>query len=175
MPRDSRSLLFLARFGILLVVFYFLVAWRPINDAVIEPFTAGIASVSTALVNAVGEPATVAGTEIRSAGFAVNIENGCNGVETLLLFVSAILAFPAALRWKAIGLLAGFAAIEILNLVRVVSLFWIGRHHPLLFSSAHTVIWQSVVVLFGVLLFLLWAARPTAAAALAGPRRGGRP
>jgi exosortase H (IPTLxxWG-CTERM-specific) len=172
MRRESRSLSFLARFGILLVLFYFLVAWHPINDAVIEPFTSGIASISTALLNAVGEPATVSGTEIRSGGFAVNIENGCNGVETLLLFVSAILAFPAPPRWKAVGLLAGFAAIEILNLVRVVSLFWIGLRHPALFSSAHTVIWQSVVVLVGVLLFLLWASQPPARAAATGPRRG---
>jgi exosortase H (IPTLxxWG-CTERM-specific) len=174
MRRESRSLSFLARFGGLLLLFYFLVAWRPINDAVIEPFTDGIASISTSLLNVLGERATVAGTEIRSASFAVNIKNGCNGVETVLLFGSAVLAFPTTLRRKAIGLLLGFAAIEVLNLVRVVSLFWIGRHHPSLFSSAHTVIWQSVVVLFGVLLFLLWAARPTAAAALAGPRRGGR-
>ena len=173
MRRDSRSLFFLARFGIFLVLFYFLVAWRPINNAVIEPFTAGIASVSASLLKAIGEPVTAAGTEIRSASFAVNIENGCNGVETLLLVVSAILAFPAAARWKALGLLAGFAAIEILNLARVISLFWIGRHHHALFSSAHTVIWQSVIVLAGVLLFLLWTSQPAAAAvAAARPRRG---
>jgi exosortase H (IPTLxxWG-CTERM-specific) len=175
MRRESRSLSFLARFGILLVLFYFLVAWRPINDAVIEPFTAGIASISASILNVLGERTTVAGTEIRSASFAVNIKNGCNGIETVLLFGSAVLAFPTTLRRKGIGLLLGFATIEALNFVRVVSLFWIGRHHPSLFSSAHTVIWQSVVVLFGVLLFLLWAARPTAAAAPAGARRGERP
>jgi len=44
-PR-RRSLLFLARFAVLLVVFYFLVAWRPVNGAVIVPFTAGIARAS---------------------------------------------------------------------------------------------------------------------------------
>jgi exosortase H (IPTLxxWG-CTERM-specific) len=156
---NRRSLAFLARFAGFLVALYFLVAWRPVNDAVIEPFTAGIASISGALLNALGERASVTGTEIRDLGFAVNIENGCNGIETILLFASAVLAFPAAPRRKAIGLLVGFLAIEILNFVRVVSLFWIGRHHPALFSSSHTVIWQSIVVLFGVLLFLAWARR----------------
>jgi exosortase H (IPTLxxWG-CTERM-specific) len=171
--RDRRSLLFLARFGAVLVVLYFLVAWRPINDAVIEPFTAGIAWVSAALLNAIGEPVSAAGTEIRSSGFAVNIENGCNGIETILLFASAVLAFPSSLRRKAVGLLLGAAAIEILNLVRVVSLFWIGRHRPALFSSSHTVIWQSVVVLFGVLLFLAWAkAKPPGATAENAPAGG---
>ncbi len=171
--QNRRSFIFLARFAGLLILFYFLVAWRPINDAVIEPFTAVIASVSASILNAIGERVTVSGTEVRSAGFAVNIENGCNGIETVLLFVSAVLAFPSTARRKAFGLLLGFAAIEVLNFVRVVSLFWIGRHHPSLFSSSHTVVWQSLVVLFGVLLFLVWATRRTEAAPVKFPR--GRP
>ena len=71
---------------------------------------------------------------------------------------------------KLIGLPKPFAAIQLLNLVRVVSLFWIGAHRPALFSSSHTVLWQSAVVLFSVLLFLFWASREqrTQAAAAAG-------
>lgn len=154
-----RSVGFLVRFVVLLVVFYLIVASRPVNDAVIVPFTAGIASVSGKLLNVLGERAEVAGTEIRSSSFGVNIENGCNGVETALLFGAAVLAFPANWKSRLIGLFAGFVAIQILNLLRVISLFWIGLHRPALFSSSHTVIWQSVVVLFGVILFLVWASR----------------
>jgi exosortase H (IPTLxxWG-CTERM-specific) len=157
-PR-RRSVGFLVRFVVLLVVFYFIVASRPVNDAVIVPFTAGIASVSGRLLTALGERAEVSGTEIRSSSFGVNIENGCNGVETALLFGAAVLAFPASWPRRLLGLLAGFLAIQVLNLFRVITLFWIGLHRPALFNSSHTVIWQSVVVLFGVLLFLIWASR----------------
>ena len=154
-----RSIGFLLRFVVYLVVFYLIVASRPVNDAVIVPFTAGIATVSGRLLNALGEKAEVSGTEIRSSSFGVNIENGCNGVETGLLFGSAVLAFPSRWSRRLIGLALGFLAIQVLNLVRVITLFWIGLHRPALFSSSHTVIWQSVVVLFGVLIFLLWASR----------------
>ena len=154
-----KSLVFLARFLALLVAFYLLVAWNPVNDAVVVPFTSAIARVSGALLGAVGEKVTVAGTEIRSGAFAVQIENGCNGVEAALLFGSAVLAFPASWKRRAAGLAAGFAVIQALNLVRVVSLFWIGAHRPALFDSSHTVIWQSAVVLASVLLFLFWASR----------------
>jgi exosortase H (IPTLxxWG-CTERM-specific) len=154
-----KSLLFLARFLALLVAFYLLVAWNPINDAVIVPFTSAIAHVSGAILAAFGEKVTVAGTEIRSGAFSVQIENGCNGVEAALLFGSAVLAFPAPWKRRLLGLVAGFAAIQALNLVRVVSLFWIGAHRPALFNSSHTVIWQSAVVLASVLLFLYWASR----------------
>ena len=156
---NRRSVLFLVRFVVLLVVFYVVIASRPVNDAVIVPFTAGVARVSAALLSGIGEKVSVAGTEIRSGAFAVNIENGCNGVEAALLFGSAVLAFPAPWRRRVLGLVAGFAAIQLLNLVRVVSLFWIGAHRPALFSSSHTVLWQSAIVLFSVLLFLFWASR----------------
>ena len=154
-----RSTLFLVRFVALLVALYFLVASHPVNDAVIVPFTAGIARVSAGVLNLFGERVSVTGTEIRSDRFAVQIANGCNGVETALLFGSAVLAFPAPWRRRLVGLLLGFLAIQVINLVRVVSLFWIGAHQPALFSSSHTVLWQSIVVLCGVLLFLLWASR----------------
>ena len=173
---NRRSLGFLATFVALLVASYFLVASRPVNDAVIVPFTAGVARVSAAVLNLLGENVVVNGTEIRSATFAVNIENGCNGIETALLFGSAVLAFPAPWKRRLVGLLLGFAAIQAINLVRVVSLFWIGAHRPALFSSSHTVLWQSIVVLCGVLLFLLWASReqrrPVAVPAGNGPTQG---
>jgi len=154
-----RSLLFLVRFVVLLVVLYLAVAWNPVNDAVVVPLTAAIARVSGGLLNVLGERVTVAGTEIHSGAFAVQIENGCNGLEAILLFAAAVLAFPAPWRRKLVGLIVGFAAIQTLNLVRVVSLFWIGAHRPEFFSSSHTVLWQSAVVLASVLMFLAWAAR----------------
>ncbi len=171
-PR-RRSLLFLARFAVLLVVFYFLVAWRPVNDAAIVPFTAGIARVSAGILRVLGEDVTVAGTEIRSPRFAVNIENGCNGVETALLFGAAVLAFPAPWKRRLLGLAAGFAAIQVINLVRVVSLFWVGAHRPALFTASHTVLWQSIVVLCGVLLFLAWATREQRARGAVAPASDG--
>ena len=157
--RRRRSLVFLGKFAALLVGFALLVSWTPVNDSVVVPFTSLVAKAAAVALNALSEGVTVEGTAIRSPAFAVDVENGCNGLETALLLAAAILAFPASWRARALGLVAGFAGIQAINLVRVVSLFWIGRHRPSLFSAAHTVIWQSIVVLAGVVLFLVWAAR----------------
>ena len=73
-------------------------------------------------------------------------------METALLLAAAVLAFPAGWRQRLIGFLLGFLGIQVLNLIRVVSLVWIGRHRPALFDSSHTVIWQTIVILCGVLL-----------------------
>ncbi len=158
-PPEGRPLAFLARFGVLLVLSYFALAARPVNDALVVPFTAGIARVCGGILGALGEPVAVAGTRIQSPAFAVEIENGCNGLETVLLFGCAVLAFPAPWKRRLVGLAVGLVAIEAFNLVRVVTLFWIGAHRPSLFGPSHTVVWQTLVVLFGVLLFLGWAAR----------------
>jgi len=167
-PQRS-STRFLLLFVGFLVVFYAVIAVHPVNDHVVVPFTEAIARVSASLLNAAGERVGVAGTTVSSSNFSVNIENGCNGLETALLLAAAVLAFPASWAQRAIGFAGGFIAIEAINLVRVVTLFWIGAHHAALFVSAHTLVWQSLVVLAGVALFVFWAtivtkhkARPSA-------------
>ena len=49
---------------------------------------------------------------IASPRFSVNIENGCNGLETALLLAAAVLAFPASWVERAAGFVAGFAVIQ---------------------------------------------------------------
>ncbi len=165
--RNRRSAFFVARFLAFLIGAYFVIASHPVNDRIIVPFTGGVARLSASVLNTLGERVTVSGTAIRSDRFAVEIENGCNGVETALLFGAAVIAFPAPWRRRGVGLLFGFLAIEAINLVRVVTLFWIGAHRPALFGPSHTVLWQSIVVLCGVLLFLVWASREARAMAAA--------
>jgi exosortase H (IPTLxxWG-CTERM-specific) len=159
LARYRQEVRFLALFAILLGGGFALLAWNPVNDRAVVPFTAAVASWSGGLLNLVGQGVTRDGTVLRSARFAVNIENGCNGVETLVIFFSAVLAFPASWRAKAAGLLFGSLAIQVVNLVRVAALFLTGVYLPELFDSSHTVIWQTIVVLCGVLLWLYWAQR----------------
>lgn len=99
------------------------------------------------------------GTVIQGPRFTVNIRNGCNGVEAMLIFLAAVLAFPASSRSRLIGLALGILAIQIVNLVRVVALYLTGVYFPRIFDSSHTVIWQTIVILFGVLLWIFRANR----------------
>jgi exosortase H (IPTLxxWG-CTERM-specific) len=168
-PRRSPAR-FLLTFGALLLLFYFAIAIHPVNDRIVVPFTAGVARASAAVLNVLGERVAVSGTTIASRFFSVNIENGCNGLETALLLAAAVLAFPATARQRAVGFFGGFAAIQLLNLVRVVSLFWIGAHRPKWFGSAHALVWQSIVVLAGVALFVLWASRVASRSLRTGAR-----
>ncbi len=60
-------------------------------------------------------------------GFAVSIESGCNGVEATIVLVAAILAFPAPWKRRLMGLVVGVVAVQGLNIIRVISLFYLGQ------------------------------------------------
>jgi exosortase H (IPTLxxWG-CTERM-specific) len=160
-----RELTFLTVFLLTLAASFSLISLNQVNDHVIEPFTGAIATVSGATLNLLGQNVHMQGTVIRSPRFAVNIKNGCNGVEAMLIFLAAVLAFPAPWRSRGIGLALGMVAIQIVNLVRVVALFLTGVYLPSLFNASHTVVWQTLVILFSVLLWIYWANRFTEPAA----------
>ena len=157
--RNRREITFLVVFAVLLGGGFTLISLNQVNDHVIEPFTAGIARVSGAVLDLIGQDVTMQGTIIRNPRFAVNIRNGCNGGEAMLIFLAAVLAFPAPWRSRIAGLVLGILAIQVVNLIRVVALFLTGAYFPKLFDTSHTVIWQTVVILFGVLLWIFWANR----------------
>lgn len=147
---------FLLRFFAALVVVYVLIALGPVNDAVIEPFTEWVARVSTLLLRAIGQPAEVDGTIVR-AGFAVDINNGCNGVEAMMLLIAAIFAFPASATSRLLGIVGGSLAVQGLNFVRIVTLFLLGKYHPSVFQLFHTAVWQIVIILVSLAVFFVWS------------------
>lgn len=157
--RNRRELTFLILFVVILGGSFTLISLNWVNDHAVEPFTAGIANLSGGVLHLLGQNVTMAGTVIRNPRFAVNIRNGCNGVEAMLIFIAAVLAFPASWKSKLTGLVLGILAIQVVNLVRVVALFLTGVYFPKIFDTSHTVIWQTIVILCGVLLWIFWANR----------------
>jgi exosortase H (IPTLxxWG-CTERM-specific) len=154
---------FLLLFFAILGATFFVVALRPVNDGAVLRYTELVARTAAGALSLLGEDATVTltrqGPELCTPRFAVIIHNGCNGLITSLVFVSGVLAFPARPRAKLIGLGVGVAAIQLVNQVRIVSLYYTGVLLPRFFNQSHIFVWQSIVILSGVALWLLWARR----------------
>jgi len=148
---------FLILFLTILGVSFTVVALRQVNDAFVTPYTAVIARMSGFVLNIFGEKAAVTGCVVSSPRFAVTIYNGCNGLITSLIFISGVLAFPAKISAKVIGVVGGLLTIQFINLVRIVSLFYIGVFLPQYFSDAHIFVWQSLVIIAGISLWIVWA------------------
>jgi len=88
--------------------------------------------------------------------FAVSIEAGCNGVEAAIVLLSAIVAFPAKIIHKAIAVILGVTTIQILNIARIISLFYLGQWNMDLFSWVHLYLWPVLIMLDVLLVFLIY-------------------
>ena len=148
---------FIATYLVLVVVAFTVVALKPVDRSVVAPYTELVARASGACLQLMGEDVTIDGCNLRSPRFAVTIYNGCNGLITSLIFTAGVLAFPASWRSRLVGVALGLLAIQLINLVRILSLFYIGALAPDLFSQAHVFVWQSIVILSGVALWVVWA------------------
>ena len=122
------------------------------------PWTDSLAAISADIVK-VFDPGVIAeGKVLQSAsnGFAVSIEAGCNGVEATIVLVAAMLAFPATWKRKLFGLALGVTAVQGLNVIRVISLFYLGQWNQDAFEFAHQYVWQALIMLDVVIVWLLW-------------------
>jgi exosortase H (IPTLxxWG-CTERM-specific) len=124
----------------------------------VEPWTGVLAAISTWLVTVFDPDVMAIGKIMRSTqnGFAVSIEAGCNGVEATIVLVAAILAFPAPWKHKLAGLAAGIVAVQGLNVVRVISLFYLGQWNREWFEWAHLYVWQALIMLDVLVVWLIW-------------------
>lgn len=150
-----------------LLVLFTIELLNPVQAAVIQPFTAGLAWVSASVILPFDDTVISTGRILRDSvtGFAVSIESGCNGVEASIVLIAGVLAFPATWQQRFIAILLGFAAIQGLNILRIISLFYLGQWNFDIFEWTHLYLWPVLIMLDVLLVFaiyLRWLSRSTA-------------
>ncbi|MHC4092766.1 MAG: hypothetical protein ACYSVY_21250 [Planctomycetota bacterium] len=136
---------FILVFGVLMVLFY-TAYYTP------RSISATVAGVFDASLDLYAE---ASGTVLGILGDEVHV--GCDAVEATALFVCAVVAAPVGWRRRLVGILGGVVLLVGLNIVRIVSLYYIGIHFPNAFRAVHIDVWQPVFILVAVGLWLLWA------------------
>jgi exosortase H (IPTLxxWG-CTERM-specific) len=149
---------FFILFTVLLVGLFTLEILQPAEKYVILPFTSFIADVSVWIIQSFDDNVGAISNVIRdkTTGFGVRIERGCNGVEAVIILFAAIFSFPAPFKHKIIGFVIGFFAIQALNLVRIVSLFYLGQWNQVAFEWFHLYLWQALIILDALVVWLVW-------------------
>lgn len=152
---------FFVVFLVLLAVLFALELTPWVQAHLVIPWTSFLATVSTGIVTMFDPNVIAQGKVIRSGtnGFAVSIEAGCNGVEATIVLLAAMLAFPAPWRYRLVGLAIGFVAVQALNIVRIISLFYLGQWSYAVFEWAHLYVWQALIMLDVLVVWLLWVRR----------------
>src|SRR5262245_13204298 len=133
--------------------------FHALEERVVAPFTNGIATVTTVLLNAAGTPVVAYGAVLELRGFAVEIRNNCNAIYEIALYAAATLAYPAPVGQRLIGILLGSAVLYVVNLVRVATLLYLGAFMPETFDLAHVYVWQAFFLAVVAALWLVWVSR----------------
>lgn len=143
---------------VLLVGLFSLRITNFMRDAVTVPFTGVLADISAFLIMLFDRDVIAYGVIIQNQinGFAVQIAPGCDGIEAVIILVAAILAFPSPWKHKLVGIGIGFVAIQALNLVRIISLFYLGQWNQIWFEWFHLYLWQALIVLDALAVWLIW-------------------
>lgn len=143
------------KFAALMVLLYVLMA-TTLFDRFLYSYLEANAWFANLILNGLGQHSHVSEVTISSPQFAMAIRRGCDAVEPTWLFCAAVVAFPTTLRHKLLGMLAGIVVLQVLNLARIITLYWIGIHLPAFFNSAHLEIWPAIFILVAILLFVAW-------------------
>lgn len=122
-----------------------------------KPIFTGYAHISSSLLNILGEESIANGIEIISPFFSLTIKEGCDAITPMILYSMAILAFPISFRLKWPGLIFGIVALFILNIIRILSLYYVGKYFSYdIFDFMHVDIWQILFLIITIFIWLVW-------------------
>lgn len=136
-----------------------LLVWVAGSEPVMGAVQGGLARITSGILNGLGHRTSVSGSTVSSDLFGITVVTACTGLFTTGLFLIAVVAYPAGWRSRLLGAGLGVGGLFALNIVRLVSLYYIGVHWPEFLDSAHQLVWQSLLIVCAVALWLLWAGR----------------
>lgn len=93
------------------------------------------------------------------SGFAMEITHACTGLMLSLLYVCAALALPVFWLRRLSGALFGFCFLMAINVIRLFSLYFIGRINQAAFEWAHNTAWDTLILVLATVCYLLWTHR----------------
>jgi exosortase H (IPTLxxWG-CTERM-specific) len=157
---NRKAIRFLALFALIFGILYLVFGIAPgVRLGIIKPYTALLARAVTAIVNVFGAAASVNDTQVLSARASIDIEMGCDGVEASCLFLAGVLAFPTSWRARLIGFAIGVPLIHLINLARLVGLYYAGVYFPGIVEELHVYVAQTLVILLSTALLIIWLER----------------
>lgn len=147
-------LLFICYFFILEYL-YFLSQDTPFKTLLIDKFTV---SASVFFINTFTNIQAIAdGAKIISSNIRLSVLNGCDGIDTMIILLSAVLAYRTKYRAKLTGVIIGLLMLYSLNQIRIISLFIILPYNKPWFHAIHNYIGPTLIILLTLIYFYIWS------------------
>lgn len=156
--RRKRPILkFVSLFTVFMGLFYLCEITPFFLERVLPPYTQANAQLSGMILGVFNEDVTVRGESISSPRYAISVRHGCDALLPAALFVSAALASPVLFWTKIPGIILGSLCILIMNLIRIVTLFYSGIYIPNYFERMHLEVWPAIFIVLSIFLWVVWA------------------
>ncbi|HVY23028.1 MAG TPA: hypothetical protein VG962_06720 [Steroidobacteraceae bacterium] len=135
-------------------------SWQALHGSITEYIIIHTLTVKPAawLVNLITPHVHAAAIQFSlvAAGGGLNILNGCEGMDTLLLLCAAFAVVPLSWTSRGLGLLCGIGVIFVINQARILLLFYAYRTDQTLFDALHSTVTPIAVVLLVSAYFYVW-------------------
>ena len=146
-----------AVFVVIMVAFYFVETTEFFQQSAFPAYLHFNADVSAHVLRVFGEDASATGTSVSSPAFALEVRRGCDAVEPSALFIAAVIALPVFFWKRLAGIVVGTLILALVNLVRIITLYYVGAYWPAAFHVMHVDVWQGIFILLVIVLWALWA------------------
>ena len=115
------------------------------------------ASVLSALLGILGVSHTTDETILYLVGgISLKVIDECTGIYELFVYAGCVMAYPTSSEKKLAGIAFGIPAMFSINMVRLLSLAFIGLWFPSIFGYVHYYLWQVTLILLVVFVMLVW-------------------
>jgi exosortase H (IPTLxxWG-CTERM-specific) len=158
---NRRMTKFLVIFVVLVLALFAAELTAPAQRYFVLPWTDALTRAAAFVLQSFDSSVISEGKLLAStkANFGVTVEAGCNGIEALIILVAAMLAFPAPWKHRLVGIVVGAVTVQTLNLLRVITLFYIGQWSMQVFEWMHLYAWQALIMLDVLVVWVLWIRR----------------
>ncbi|MGE5299445.1 MAG: exosortase H [Acidobacteriota bacterium] len=147
----------------LMGAFFVLIGFKPVQNVIDLNgiYTTAVVVATSKILGIANIPCAYQGSVISLPSIALDIKFGCNGLEAVMIYSVAVIAFPSSRRKKLLGIFAGFFVIQAVNVLRIAGLAYSGIHFRRIFDYIHIYVAQGmmIAVSLGVFFFYLHYAR----------------
>jgi exosortase/archaeosortase family protein len=91
-----------------------------------------------------------------SGHFSLLIVRNCDAASVLVLFLAALVAYPANYLQRLAGAVLGLALLSFFNVARIASVYFIGITWPGAVEIVHWQVWPIILLVMAALSFLAW-------------------
>ncbi|MDA8082675.1 MAG: exosortase H [Nitrospiraceae bacterium] len=147
---------FALTYVVLMGIFFFVIGFVPLQRVfdVNGVYTGMITKITAKILGVAGIPAVCQGSVIALPSISLDVKFGCNGLEAVMIYAVAVIAFPASWKKKALAILAGLVIIQVINVLRIAGLAYAGIHYRQLFEYMHIYVAQGMMIAVSFFTFL---------------------